>query len=78
MKLDDVALLIPIDQVAFVKELYPRHREDDAVIEQYRASLDLLPPIKVARERILVDGLHRLQAFRREGATEIPAINLGN
>lgn len=78
MALEDTALLIPIDQVMFVKELYPRLREDDATIERYRASLDLLPPITVARERVLVDGFHRWQAFRREGAAEIPAIDLGN
>jgi DNA methylase/ParB-like nuclease domain len=73
-----VALLIPIDEITFVKELYPRLREDDAAIERYRASLDLLPPITVARERVLVEGFHRWQAFRREGAAEIPAIDLGN
>jgi hypothetical protein len=75
---EDVALLIPIDEITFVKESYPRLREDDAAIERYRASLDLLPPITVARERVLVDGFHRWQAFRREGAAEIPAIDLGN
>lgn len=35
---------IPVDQVVFVKELYPRLREDDAAIERYRAAIDRLPP----------------------------------
>lgn len=70
--------LVGIDGVRFVKELYPRLKEDDAAIERYRASLDLLPPIVLARGDVLVDGFHRWQAFRREGKTEIPSIDLGN
>jgi hypothetical protein len=69
---------IGIEDVEFVNELYPRLREDDAAIERYRAALDRLPPIVVARGRVLVDGFHRWQAHRREGATEIQAVDLGN
>jgi DNA modification methylase len=69
---------IPLDGVEFVKELYPRLREDDAAIERYRAALDKLPPITVARGRILVDGFHRWQAHRRENADSIAAVDLGN
>ena len=68
---------MPIDGVRFVKELYPRLREDDAAIERYRAALDLLPPIVVARGGVLVDGFHRWQAHRREGAEFIEVDNLG-
>ena len=69
---------IRTDEVEFVKELYPRLREDDSAIERYRAALDRLPPIVVARGRILVDGFHRWQAYRREGVEQIPAEDLGN
>lgn len=69
---------IPCQDVRFVKELYPRLREDDAAIERYRAALDRLPPIVVARGSILVDGFHRWQAYRRESAETIPAEDLGN
>lgn len=69
---------LPIDQVRFVKELYPRLREDDAAIERYRAAIDLLPPIIVARDGILVDGFHRWQAHKREGTETIRAENLGD
>jgi hypothetical protein len=69
---------VKVDDVRFVKELYPRLREDDAAIERYRAALDKLPPIVVARDGILVDGFHRWQAHRREGVDEISAENLGN
>lgn len=67
-----------VDDVRFVKELYPRLREDDAAIERYRAALDRLPPIVVARDGVLVDGFHRWQAHRRDGIDTISAVNLGN
>jgi len=70
--------ILAIDTVRFVQELYPRYREDDAAIERYRAAIDRLPPIVVARDGVLVDGFHRWQAHRREGRTEIQAENLGN
>lgn len=69
---------LPINRVTFVKALYPRLREDDANIERLRAAIDLVPPIVVARGHVLVDGFHRWQAFRREGRSSIPAIDLGN
>jgi hypothetical protein len=72
------ALELPVDGVEFVKELYPRLREDDAAIERYRAALDKLPPIVVAKGRVLVDGFHRWQAHRREGADTLDAIDLGD
>jgi DNA modification methylase len=64
--------------VRFVKELYPRLREDDAAIERYRAGIDRLPAIVIARDGILVDGYHRWQAHKRENIETISAENLGN
>jgi len=69
---------IPVEQIRFVKDLYPRLREDDAAIERYRAAIDRLPPITIARSGVLVDGFHRWMAYRREGVAEIPAEDLGN
>ena len=69
---------VPIEEITFLRELYPRVREDDAAIERYRAALDRLPPIAVARGRILVDGFLRWQAHRRAGRTEIAVEELGN
>lgn len=71
-------LSLPTEDVEFVKELYPRLREDDAAIERYRAAIDRLPPIVVARGRVLVDGYHRWQAHKREGLLALPAEDLGN
>lgn len=66
------------DDVRFVKELYPRLKPHDDVVERYRDALDNLPPIVVARDGVLVDGYHRWQAHVREGVETIPAENLGN
>jgi hypothetical protein len=71
-------LRLATDAIEFVRELYPRLREDDAAIERCRAGIDRLPPIAVARGRVLVDGYHRWQAYRRERLPEIPAEDLGN
>lgn len=69
---------LPTQAVRFVKELYPRLRQDDAAIERYRAALDRLPPITIARDGVLVDGFHRWQAYLAEGTAEVPVENLGN
>ncbi len=69
---------IPCADVRFVKELYPRIKPLDDVVERYRDALENLPPITIARDGILVDGYHRWQAHVREGAEKIPAENIGN
>lgn len=73
-----MATTIPVDRVEYVKELYPRLKPDDAAIERYRDAIGNLPPIAVARGRILVDGYHRWQAHRREGIERIEAEDLGD
>lgn len=71
--------IVSVDDVNFIKDLYPRLEEDDANIERCRAAIDKIPPIVVARDsNVLVDGYHRWQAHRREKLDEIEAINLGD
>jgi hypothetical protein len=60
------------------RPLYPRIRENDEIIERYRGCIENLPPIIVARGRVLVDGFHRWQAHRREKVETIQAEDLGN
>ena len=72
------ATMIRCAEVRFVKELYPRIRPIDEVVERYRDAIDNLPAIAVARDGLLVDGYHRWQAHVREGRDEIAAENLGN
>jgi DNA modification methylase len=75
---DATTVTLSVDDVEFVKELYPRVREDDAAIERYRDAVDRLPPIVVARGRVLVDGFHRWQAHKRERLEVVTAIDLGD
>jgi DNA methylase len=70
--------ILATDAIRFVKELYPRLDPDDTAIERYRAAIDRLPPIVVARDGVLVDGYHRWQAHRREGTAEIEVEHLGD
>lgn len=78
MTVADQAERIDINAVRYVKELYPRLKPLDDVIERYRDALDNLPPIVVARGGALVDGYHRWQAHVREGADTIVAVDLGD
>lgn len=71
-------IAMPCGEVRFVKELYPRLKPLDDVVERYRDALTNLPPIVVARDGVLVDGYHRWQAHVREAAETIQAEHLGN
>lgn len=69
---------LPITSIRFVKELYPRLKPIDDVIERYRDCLGNLPPVCIARDGILVDGYHRWQAHVRENVHTIAVDDLGN
>jgi hypothetical protein len=73
-----MTIQMPVSDVRFVKELYPRLKPLDDVVERYRDALGNLPPIAVARDGVLVDGYHRWQAHVREGSETIEAEDLGN
>ena len=75
---DTTRVTIPTADVEYVKDLYPRLKPDDDAIERYRDAVDRLPPIVVARGRVLVDGYHRWQAHRREDRDTVSAIDLGD
>ncbi len=67
-----------VADVRYVKELYPRLKPSDEVIDRYIDALDNLPPITVARDGIIVDGYHRWQAHLRGGVEKIAADDLGD
>lgn len=67
-----------VGDIRFVKELYPRLKPSDDVVERYRLALENLPPVSIARDGVLVDGYHRWQAHVREDAKTINVENLGN
>lgn len=62
---------IKISEVKFVEDLYPRKGIDPEMVNQYSLNLDALPPIVVTEDLTLVDGYHRLVAYRNDGREEI-------
>jgi len=64
---------IEIDAVIRNEEMYPRSSIDSATVEQYRQAIDKLPPIKINKNMLLIDGAHRIEAHRREGIAFIKA-----
>lgn len=67
-------MLLNIDDIKFLEEYYPRAGFDNETVNQYKLNLGGLPPILVqAEDKILIDGYHRLLAFRVEGRKEIEA-----
>lgn len=69
---------IAVADVRYVKELYPRLKPSDEVIDRYIDAIDNLPPIAIARDGIIVDGFHRWQAYLRAGVEKITADDLGD
>jgi len=65
---------IGVDEVVWREDLYPRIEADNATIEKYMESLDVLPPILVNQRNELIDGYHRWTAHRREKAETIAAV----
>ena len=55
---------IEVGKVVFDKKFYPRIKVSPNKVEEYEAVLSLLPPIIINQDKILVDGAHRLQAFK--------------
>ena len=56
---------IPTMTVVWREDLYPRIKPDMAVIARYAENLEVLPPIEVNQNNILIDGYHRWTAHRQ-------------
>jgi len=55
---------IPISDVVFRDDLYPRIEHSQQKAQEYAEHLERLPPIEVNQHRELIDGFHRLTAHR--------------
>ena len=64
---------IPVSDVVFREDLYPRSEHDASIVQKYVDSLDQLPPIEVNQQNIIIDGKHRWLAHRSAGAETIQA-----
>ena len=70
----EVVQLIPISDVVFRGDLYPRFELSIPTVEQYVEALDNLPPIELNQHKELIDGRHRWTAHKEAGRAEVPAI----
>jgi DUF3102 family protein len=62
---------MPIADIAFRPELYPRSAANPELVERYRHFLRDLPAIQINQHHELIDGWHRMEAFRQGGAVTI-------
>lgn len=65
------ATKIKIDEIKIIDELYPRQDINEEKINEYAENLEVLPPIKINPNKILVDGFHRIKAHQRKDIREI-------
>ena len=65
---------LQIDQIIVRDDLYPRLKKDPVLVQKYTSELDVLPPIEVNQRNELIDGWHRLVAYKTAGIEEIPVI----
>jgi len=72
--LTDNLKTLPVADVIFRDDVYPRIDKAPAKVDQYRTSLDQLPPIEVNQHNELIDGWHRWTAYREEGREQIKCV----
>ena len=64
---------IPLSFIKDEETFYPRFKYDEKAVNRLRNNIEALPAIKVTEDGILIDGKHRLVAFRIEQLKEITA-----
>jgi hypothetical protein len=65
---------IPINDVKFVRDLYPRSEFDLEYVKDLADRLDLLPPIEVNQHNELIDGRYRWEAHKARGMRRIRVV----
>lgn len=65
---------LPLKDIIYREDLYPRIKSDPQVIQRYAENIDLLPPIEINQNNILIDGYHRWTAHRKIEAETIKVI----
>jgi Protein of unknown function (DUF3102)/ParB-like nuclease domain len=65
---------IPISDIIFNRDLYPRLQFDLEYVRELAGRLDLLPPIEVNQHNVLIDGRYRLEAHKACGMRRIRVV----
>lgn len=63
-----------ISDINIREDLYPRLKKDPVLAQKYAENISVLPAIEINQHGDLIDGWHRLTAYRTAGETEIPVI----
>jgi len=69
-----VSIELPLDAIVYRQDLYPRIKTDPSLVQKYARSLELLPPISVNQDNILIDGWHRWTAHKEAKAPTIQVV----
>jgi len=62
---------VKIKDIIIRKDLYPRLDVDNKKVQEYSENIETLPRIIINQDNILIDGLHRIKAYKQRGLTEI-------
>lgn len=65
---------VPISSITIRDDLYPRLQKNPALVQKYAENIEVLPPIEINQHNELIDGWHRLMAYKTANLTEIPVI----
>jgi len=67
-------ITIKTSEVVYRKDLYPRSMSNPELVQNYAENLEVLPPIEVNQNNILIDGWHRLTAHKKNKIEDIIVI----
>ena len=62
------------NQIKFREDLYPRFKHDPVLVKQYAENLEVLPPLEINQHNELIDGYHRLTAYKTNEVERIPVV----
>ena len=60
------------NQIKFREDIYPRFEHDHALVQRYQDTLEVLPAITINQHNELIDGYHRLIAYKGREVERIP------
>jgi hypothetical protein len=63
-----------VSEIVVLERLYPRSQMDTSTISRYVDSLEELPPIEINQNNVLIDGAHRLSAYKQANIEVIDCI----
>lgn len=65
---------VNISDIVFLSNIYPRGQHKPALVQEYESALNLMPPIMLNQDGILIDGYHRYLAHKAAGRLTIKAV----